>query len=449
MRILFATYSEKTHFLSMVPLAWTLRAAGHDVRVASQPELVDVITTAGLPAVPVGTDHALWAVARRILNERFAAFDPQLYRETRLGRTPPFDLPRQQHLITWEYLRGADRDAAATARLINSSMLDQLVAFARSWRPDLVIWEPTSYAAPIAARAADAPHVRFMWGPDHYGALRGHFRRVRDEQPPAERTDALADWIGEQAARHGVAFGEDLITGQATLDQLPPSLRRRGDLDYLPIRYVPYGGAAVLPDWLREPPARTRVALTLGLSATDRFGGYVLPVGEILRALGDLDIEVVATIAQQERKKLGPVPDNVRVVTFAPLHALLSTCTAVIHHGGAGTVATSSLLGLPQLIVPDQGDGEYAATRMAEQGAGILLQPADADGPSVRARLERLLREPVFTRRAAELREEVRALPTPHEVAGRLEELVARLRRDAGREPIRREPGGHPVGPRA
>lgn len=76
MRILFATYSEKTHFLSMVPLAWALRSAGHDVRVASQPELVDVITTAGLPAVPVGEDHKLWATAQRILNERFAQFNP-------------------------------------------------------------------------------------------------------------------------------------------------------------------------------------------------------------------------------------------------------------------------------------------------------------------------------------------------------------------------------------
>ncbi|KWT63848.1 glycosyl transferase [Streptomyces albus subsp. albus] len=425
MRVLFATYSEKTHFLSMVPLAWALRSAGHDVRVASQPELTDAITTAGLLAVPVGEDHTLWVAAGRVLNKRFAEANPQMYKKIRLGRTPPFDLPQQRNLITWEYLRAAADDAASMARLINSSMLADLVGFARAWQPDLVIWEPTTYAAPIAARAVGAPHLRFMWGPDHYGAVRGHFLRAREEQTPAERVDALGGWVADQAARHGVAFDEELITGQATIDQLPTALRCRGRLDYLPLRYVPYGGAAVVPDWLREPPTRTRVALTLGLSATDRFGGYVVSVSAILEALGDLDVEVVATIAEQEQERLGVVPDNVRLVSFVPLHALLATCTAVIHHGGAGTVATTTLLGLPQLIVPDQGDGEFAATRIAHAGAGLLIPPEDADGSSVRAGLVRLLQEPAFAQCAAELRDEVLAMPTPHAVVSHLEEFVA------------------------
>ena len=48
MRVLFATYPERTHFLAMVPLAWALRTAGHEVRVASQPTFTDVITRAVL-----------------------------------------------------------------------------------------------------------------------------------------------------------------------------------------------------------------------------------------------------------------------------------------------------------------------------------------------------------------------------------------------------------------
>jgi glycosyltransferase (activator-dependent family) len=417
-RVLFATYAEKTHFLSMVPLAWALRSSGHDVRVASQPELVDVITDAGLPAVPVGTDHNLWVAVRRLLNERFARFDPEGYAAMRMGRTPPFDLPSDPGRITPDYLRAADEDMAAMARMINSSMVDDLVTFARQWRPELVIWEPTTYCAAIAARAVGATHVRFLWGPDHYGAVRSSFLRARLD------CDALGGWIGERAHRHGVSFSEDLVTGQATLDQLPPPLRRRGELTYLPLRYVPYGGRAVVPDWLRDRPGRRRVALTLGLSATERFDGYVIPVPEILRALGDVDVEVVATIAESEQASLGELPDNVRVVAFTPLHALLSTCDAVIHHGGAGTVATTTLLGIPQLVIPDQGDGEHAARRLAEHGAGLMVQPGAADGATVRDGVSALLDDPAFAARTKDLREDVLRLPPPNEVADRLVQIA-------------------------
>src|SRR4051794_38462370 len=40
----------------MVPLAWALRASGHDVRMASQPELVPTMRASGLPFTAVGRD---------------------------------------------------------------------------------------------------------------------------------------------------------------------------------------------------------------------------------------------------------------------------------------------------------------------------------------------------------------------------------------------------------
>ncbi len=54
MRVLFVTLAASPHFFVQAPLAWALRAAGHEVRVASQPDLMDTITAAGLPATPVG-----------------------------------------------------------------------------------------------------------------------------------------------------------------------------------------------------------------------------------------------------------------------------------------------------------------------------------------------------------------------------------------------------------
>src|SRR2546423_897400 len=54
MRVLFLTVPNKSHIYISTPLAWALRNAGHEVYVASQPELADVITPTGLIGVGVG-----------------------------------------------------------------------------------------------------------------------------------------------------------------------------------------------------------------------------------------------------------------------------------------------------------------------------------------------------------------------------------------------------------
>ncbi|MEU7564057.1 hypothetical protein AB0B38_38200 [Streptomyces eurythermus] len=59
MRVLFVTLAASPHFFVQVPLAWAPRPAGHAVRAASQPDLMDTITAAWLPAAPVGPGLAL------------------------------------------------------------------------------------------------------------------------------------------------------------------------------------------------------------------------------------------------------------------------------------------------------------------------------------------------------------------------------------------------------
>ena len=54
MRVLFVPHANKAHLHIMTPLAWALRTAGHDVRVASQPEIADAIIASGFVPVEVG-----------------------------------------------------------------------------------------------------------------------------------------------------------------------------------------------------------------------------------------------------------------------------------------------------------------------------------------------------------------------------------------------------------
>ena len=56
MRVLFTTWAWPSHLYALVQLAWACRSAGHEVLVASQPELLDEIIRTGLPGVAVGAD---------------------------------------------------------------------------------------------------------------------------------------------------------------------------------------------------------------------------------------------------------------------------------------------------------------------------------------------------------------------------------------------------------
>ncbi|SDH06629.1 glycosyltransferase, activator-dependent family [Sinosporangium album] len=441
MRILFASYAEKNHFLSMVPLAWALRTGGHEVRAASQPALVDVIADTGLTVVPVGKDHMLG----RLMAPNGTTSDGTTPDGTTLDGTtldgtavleaePGFDLAeRDLERFTWDYLTtGYSQFVPWWWKVVNEPMIDDLTALCRQWRPDLVIWEPTTYAAPIAAAAVGAAHARFLWSHDLLGRMRARFLRLLSQRPADSRQDILAEWLDARMRPLGGAFSEEMTTGHFTVDPFPASLRidTGADLHHVPVRHIPYSGRAVVPHWLRGDAERRRVCLTVETTLTERFGRSAVPVREILDSLADLDLEIVASMPPAEQEKLGHVPDNVRVMNGAPLHALMPTCSALINHGGAGAALTAAGYGVPQLVVPhpQMFDEPLTAERIADLGAGLALPCRDATGDHVRENLLRLLDDPAYAKGAGQLREEMAAMPTPNGVVAEIERLVAEYR---------------------
>ncbi|MFC9939704.1 nucleotide disphospho-sugar-binding domain-containing protein [Nocardiopsis alba] len=418
MRVVVATIAERTDLLNLVPLAWALRSAGHEMVVASQPELAGAVSAAGLPFAPVGRDHGFWRMMRAYSLLGVLEKD-----------TPPFGMAdAPEHEVTWDYLiEGYRRVVPHWWRMVNDSMADDLVDLCRTWKPDLVVWDPITFCAPVAARAAGAAHVRYIWGVDTLARVRGLFLGRMEEQVPEVREDPLGEWLSGLAARYGVGFDEELVVGQATIDQVPDVLRIPVDdrlgVRYLGMRFVPYNGRAVVPDWLRRPAEGRRLCLTLGTSATDRFGGYTLPLGEVLEALGQVDAEVVATVPLKARQDLGAVPSNVRLVDYVPLHALAATSTATINHGGTGTVWTGLVHGLPQLFVPRPTFDEPMLARLIQgQGAGLVAEP---DPDEILRASERVLTEPALAERAALLREQMLDRPTPAAMTAELERIAA------------------------
>ncbi|MGW1147806.1 hypothetical protein ACWD6I_22755 [Streptomyces sp. NPDC002454] len=83
MRVLFAVFPAVAHVHPIVPLAWALQNAGHDVRVAIHPDAVDLVTEAGLAAVPLGARHKLAGVVEFNSNlDRLDSLDETRFKDT-------------------------------------------------------------------------------------------------------------------------------------------------------------------------------------------------------------------------------------------------------------------------------------------------------------------------------------------------------------------------------
>ncbi|MCG8918357.1 activator-dependent family glycosyltransferase [Actinokineospora sp. PR83] len=423
MRVLFVCMPHPTHWQPMAPLAWALRAAGHEVRVAGQPELAEAVTGSGLTAVPIGTEHwyAADPHAPGLLGELLVAGGSEHVQDFDWAGEDP---------AAWEHesLLGLEHVliSALFAAIGSDSAIDDLVAFTRSWRPDLVIWEQFTLAGAVAATAAGVAHARFVYGPDITLRARRAFLERTAELEPEHREDPTADWLSSVLARFGRDYDETVRTGHFTVDVTPPSTRLDLDRPTVDLRYTPYNGPAVLPGWLAEPVTRPRVCLTLGVSdEVERSGATP---ADILAGIADLDVEVVATLGAEQRARLGNVGANTRIVDFVPLHDLLPSCAAIVHHGGVGTRATAEAHGVPQLIIGYGWDTRTKAARNQELGAGLYLPDDRADVASVRAAVLRLLEDPSIHAGARKLRDETAALPTPAAVVPTLVGLAERHR---------------------
>ncbi|MEV2250799.1 nucleotide disphospho-sugar-binding domain-containing protein [Streptomyces sp. NPDC050147] len=432
MRVLFVPLAAPSHITLMVPLAWALQTAGHEVRFAVPPNHVDTVLRTGLMAVPFGVDVDLGDSEEAM---------------------PEDEAPE------WERLAGLDTDGSYRDGQIRDQVLgaiaaycavdlleptmDELVALARAWEPDLVVWDNVAFHGSVAARAAGAASARSLVGVDHVTRMR---RVFLSREGAAAEEDAVAGLLADRLDRYGATFDEAVLVGDWTVNPLPEAVPAPSGLACLSVRQLPFTHLEALPDWLTGKRAATdppRVCLTLGRSVRDVRGNdnYGLSVLDLLTAVDGLDAEVIATLTQEQLPPGTPVPDNVRLVDFVPMNALLPTCAAVLHHGGASTLMAAVWARVPQLIVPSETwDERELAAAVEGFGAGLTVgaaEPGARGGPgpragltpdALRAALTRLLTEPAWASGAAAMRRATLAHPAPSEAVPVLERLTAELR---------------------
>ncbi|WP_066947894.1 nucleotide disphospho-sugar-binding domain-containing protein [Streptomyces lushanensis] len=417
MRVLFVVWPMAAHLYPIVPLARAFQAAGHETRVASHPALLDEITGAGLTAVSVGTPDTMPPLSE--------VGDYVLPEEERNRLAKAFDVTgADEHAwFMFSYF------ALAGTRIFHSPGgapggaipgTDHLVDIAQAWGPDLVLWDMWPAAA-VAARVTGAAHARYLWGPDYCGWARQRYRKLGGAEGTGHQ-EPLAEAVTEAARRHGVTVDDELLLGQVTLDPTPPVLRLATPAPAVSMRRLPYTGADAVPDWLHARPGRPRVAVTLGMSGREYATDGAL-VAKLLKMVDGLDIEVVATFNDVQLAGQR-VPDNVRALDYVPFNQLLPTCSAVVHHGGSGTVMAAVAHRVPQLIVEKGLESATYAPYVMRHGAGLTFDHERQSAEVMRDRLLRLLHEPSFRTGAQALHAEWLTMPSPREVVPVLEELT-------------------------
>jgi UDP:flavonoid glycosyltransferase YjiC (YdhE family) len=362
-RVLFTSCPAYGHVLPMLPLVRAALRSGHDVRVATGPDLVAPLAARGLDVHPVGPSwEAAWAG-----NEAAWAVP---------------DVPDEQRMLNGVV---ALFGTPALARL------DDLVVMASRWRPDVVVHEVLEQAGSMLAARLGIPGVAHGIGP-------------------------MFPFYAELIAAAGAAIGEpglwaQLSTEQA-LDLCPPSLQPDGPPPWPAAAAVrpSAGETGELPPRVVEVLASDRPIAYFTLGTVKNADTRDFTAG--LTALSEYDGTVIATTGRPiDPDALGAVPANAVVEEFVPQAAVLERADLLVSHSGSGTMLGGLVHGLPQVALPRGTDQPENAALLVRAGAGVLVEAADYAVGSIAAAVAEVTGDPSFRRAAERVRDEIAEMP--------------------------------------
>jgi calicheamicin 3'-O-methyl-rhamnosyltransferase len=149
----------------------------------------------------------------------------------------------------------------------------------------------------------------------------------------------------------------------------------------------------------------------------------------VVESLLDLDVNVICTTGADDNLAAVPNPsERLHVERFIPQSAVLPHCDLVVCHAGSGTMLGALSHGLPMLLLPHAADQFDNADLSVNRGVGIRLLAGEVSAGAVASATRHLLSDPRYAHAAAEVRDQLRALPGPETAVERCEVLVSSCR---------------------
>lgn len=396
-------------------MAQDLVSRGHRVELLVNPVHAPVAAACGLPVHPVGTqDQAEQASAHPKLWHPIDGFGVMWRYLLRPAVRPVFDRIRQ---------------VAATGPCV--VVATPLAFGARVAREALGVPLVSAYTAATLLRSCENPMTIAQWQVPRWiprPVRRGAWKlldRLKLEPLVAPDMHALRAPLGLDNVRHSI-FGEWM--------------------------HSPDAGCALFPDWFAKAagdwPAQvvqtgfplfendTQSVLDPRLAALLDSGArpVVFTAGTAARDADEFFRQAASACAQLgipgvlvghgAADAVGPLPPGVTTYDQVPFHRLLPESSAIVHHGGIGTIAQALKAGIPQLVLPRAYDQFDNGLRVRALGVGDTLQLASVKA-ELPARLRQLLDNPIVqvACRAAAARVDVPA------ARRQISDLVERLAR--------------------
>lgn len=399
-RILIASWGSYGDVYPYVGLAFALKDRGHVPVLATAEFYRSLVESLGFEFYPIGPaiDPDDAATIRRVL-------DP---------------IEGADALIKQILLPSLRADYAA---------LDKAAAGA-----DLMVTHPITFAAPIVAQKRALPWVSTVLAPMSFFSASDI--PVLAPAPYLAHLARLGAWYGRVMARFGRTATRGWMKPVFELRRelgLPQGEHPLFEGQFSPILTLALFSrvlATPRPDWppnvvvtgavfyngpdplapnvdvfLNSGPPP--VVFTLGSSAVAAAGRFY---HESIEAVRRLRVRAVLLTGGFERNlPRAALPPGTLMIDRAPHQLLFPRAAAVVHPGGAGTLAQALRSGRPMLVVPHAHDQPDNAARVARLGvARTIRQHAYRDRRVVRE-LERLLTDGQLHARAAEVGAVVRA----------------------------------------
>jgi len=292
-------------------------------------------------------------------------------------------------------------------RMATTAMLPGMREACTEWSPHLVLREPCEYASAVVAQ--------------HMG--------IRHAQVAISLAEAEAGSIATAApALEGHRRGlVQEIQGSPYLTRFPASLDPSPFPRTVRFRAPGPGDRRALQDWWGGSDAPL-VYATFGTVL-----GHMSIAADIYRmalaALARLDVRVLVTVGHRfDRTALEPVPANVHVEPWVEQADVLAEADLVVCHGGSGTVFGALAAGVPLVVTPLFADQFVNGRRVADSGAGLVVEPeggdddgvrrvlADRDAPRIADAIDAVLEAASYRRNARRIAREMAAAPSVDEV---------------------------------